>query len=105
MGKLLSGELKAMFKGGLGGIVAYLLIKSKLKAFKKRFDAKEHGGAPILGLKKVVIKAHGSSDAKAFSNAIRQAINCVNINVVDIIAGEAEKMAEERAARQDQSAE
>ena len=105
MGKLLSGELKAMFKGGLGGIVAYLLIKSKLKAFKKRFDAKEHGGAPILGLKKVVIKAHGSSDAKAFSNAIRQAINCVNINVVDIIAGEAEKMAEERAARQGQSAE
>ena len=100
MGKLLSGELKAMFKGGLGGIVAYLLIKSKLKAFKKRFDAKEHGGAPILGLKKVVIKAHGSSDAKAFSNAIRQAINCVNNGVVDIIAKEAEKMALERAAKQ-----
>ena len=98
MGKLLSGELKAMFKGGLGGLLAYLLVSKKLKAFKKRFDAKEHGGAPILGLKKTVIKAHGSSDAKAFSNAIRQAINCYNSGVVDIIAAEAAKMAEERAA-------
>ena len=66
--------------------------------FKKRFDAKEHGGAPILGLTKTVIKAHGSSDAKAFSNSIRQAINCVDQNVVEIIAKEAEKMAEERRA-------
>lgn len=98
MGKLLSGELKAMFKGGLGGIIAYLLIKKKLDAFKKRFDAKEHGGAPILGLTKTVIKAHGSSDAKAFSNSIRQAINCVDLNIVEIIAKEAEKMAEERRA-------
>lgn len=105
MGKLLSGELKAMFKGGLGGVIAYLLIKNKLKAFKKRFDAKEHGGAPILGLKRLVIKAHGSSDAKAFSSSIRQAINCVNNNVVDIIAKEAEKMVAERAAKQAENAE
>ena len=42
--------------------------------FKKDFDVKEHGGSPILGLRKPVIKAHGSSDAKAFKSAIRQAI-------------------------------
>ena len=100
MGKLLSNELKAMFKGGLGGILAYLLISKKMKAFKKRFDAKEHGGAPILGLSRTVIKAHGSSDAKAFSNAIRQAINCVNSGVVEIIAEEAKRMTEEKLARQ-----
>lgn len=100
MGKLMSSELKAMFGGGLGGILAYLLIKKKLSAFKKRFDTKEHGGAPILGLKKTIIKAHGSSDATAFSNSIRQAINCVNSGVVDIIAKEAEKMAEQRAVEQ-----
>ena len=100
MGKLLSGELKAMFGGSLSGILAYLLIKKKLKAFRKRFDAKEHGGAPILGLNKTVIKAHGSSDAKAFSNAVRQAINCVKLNVVDIIAKEAEKLNAERLAVQ-----
>ena len=96
MGKLLSGELRAMFKGGLGGIIAYLLIKKKLSAFKKRFDAKEHGGSPILGLRKTVIKAHGSSDAKALSNAIRQAVNCVNRGIVEIIAAEAEKLNAEK---------
>ena len=41
---------------------------------KKNFDAGEYGGAPILGIARPVIKAHGSSDAKAFKNAIRQAI-------------------------------
>ena len=99
MGKLLSGELKKVF-GGLGGAIAYLLVRGKLKAFKKKFDAKEHGGAPILGVKKTVIKAHGSSDAKAFSNAIRQAIGCVNSGVVEIIEEEAKKMAAEKLAMQ-----
>ena len=100
MGKLLSGEIKSMFKSGLCGILAYLLIKNKLNEFKKKFDAKEHGGAPILGLTRTVIKAHGSSDAKAFSNAIRQAISCVNSGVVDIISEEARKLSEERLAAQ-----
>ena len=86
MGKLMSGELKGVFKSGLSGALAYLLVKKQLKAFKKKFDAKEHGGAPILGLSKTVIKAHGSSDARAFMNAIRQAINCERAGVVDIIA-------------------
>ena len=36
-------------------------------------DYKEYGGAPLLGISKPVVKAHGSSDAKAFKNAIRQA--------------------------------
>ena len=80
-------------------------VKKKIKSFKKRFDAKEHGGAPILGLTKTVIKAHGSSDAKAISNAIRQAIECVKRGVVDIIASEAEKMRAEKLALQNEAAE
>ncbi|MBQ8408156.1 MAG: phosphate acyltransferase PlsX [Clostridia bacterium] len=105
MGKLLSGEIKTMFGSGLGGALAYLLVKKKLKNFKKKFDAKEHGGAPILGLSKTVIKAHGSSNAKAFSNAIRQAVNCVNKGVVDIIAAEAEKLEQERLANAEKASE
>ena len=101
MGKMMSNELKTMFKSGLGGILAYLLMSKKLKAFKKRFDAKEHGGAPILGISKTVIKAHGSSDAKAFSNAIRQAVQCVNTGVVDVIAGEAAKLEEAKAVSEE----
>lgn len=96
MGKLMSKELKSIFKSGLGGVLAYLLVRGKMKNFKKKFDSSEHGGAPILGLSKTVVKAHGSSDAKAFANAIRQAINCVNKNVVDIIAADAAKYAEEK---------
>lgn len=98
MGKMLSVELKALFGGSLNGILAYLLMKRALKKFKKKFDVTEHGGAPILGISKTVIKAHGSSNAKAFSNAIRQAVDCVNKGVVDIIAAEAERMAAEKQA-------
>ncbi len=100
MGKLLSAELKAMFKSGLGGIIAYMLLKKKMANFKKKFDSTEHGGAPILGLSKTVIKAHGSSNAKAFKNAIRQAIECERAGVVNIIATTAaEYSAEKKKAK------
>ncbi|MBE6646825.1 MAG: phosphate acyltransferase PlsX [Ruminococcaceae bacterium] len=100
MGKLLSAELKTMFKSGLGGILAYLLLKKKMASFKKKFDSTEHGGAPILGLSKTVIKAHGSSNAKAFKNAIRQAIGCERAGVVSIIAETAaEYSAEKKKAK------
>jgi glycerol-3-phosphate acyltransferase PlsX len=38
----------------------------------KKFDYKEIGGAPFLGVDGICIKAHGSSDSKAFKNAIKQ---------------------------------
>ena len=49
-----------------------LLLKPVLKKIMKRFDYKEYGGAPFLGVDGICIKAHGSSDARAFKNAIRQ---------------------------------
>ncbi|MBE6583971.1 MAG: phosphate acyltransferase PlsX [Ruminococcaceae bacterium] len=96
MGKLMSAELKAMFKSGLSGAIAYLLLKKQLKNFKTKFDSAEHGGAPILGISKTVIKAHGSSKAKAFRNAIRQAIACEREGVVSIIEQEAQKLSEKK---------
>ena len=57
------------------------------KELKQRFDASEHGGAPLLGISKPVIKAHGSSDANAIKNAVRQAINFIESGInEDIIA-------------------
>jgi glycerol-3-phosphate acyltransferase PlsX len=53
--------------------------------FKKDFDAKEHGGSPILGLRKPVIKAHGSSDARAFKSAIRQAMRFAESGAIETI--------------------
>ncbi|MBQ8331943.1 MAG: phosphate acyltransferase PlsX [Clostridia bacterium] len=74
MGKLMLKTMKKMFFANFKTKLAALMVKSSLKDVKKNFDAGEFGGAPILGIARPVIKGHGSSDAKAFKNAIRQAI-------------------------------
>ena len=56
-----------------------------LLAFKKKLDFKEYGGAPLLGIDGVVIKAHGSSDSKAILSAIRQAEKFVKSDVLSSI--------------------
>ena len=55
--------------------LAALILKGGLKELKTKFDSNAVGGAPILGVQKPVIKAHGSSKEVAFKNAIRQAIS------------------------------
>lgn len=50
-----------------------VLLKPVFKSLKVKFDYKEVGGAPFLGVNGICIKAHGSSDGKAFKNAIKQA--------------------------------
>ncbi len=72
-GKLISGSLKEMLTKNLLTKLGALLIMGEINTFRKKLDYKEYGGAPLLGISKPVIKAHGSSDAKAFKNAIRQA--------------------------------
>ena len=65
----------------MGGRIFRIPPKSKdIKAFKKLLDYREIGGTPFLGIRKPVIKAHGSSDALAFRNAIRQAMNTPDIS-------------------------
>ena len=61
MGKFLMGTLKDVLTTNLVTKVSTLTMKDKIKDMKHRFDASEHGGAPILGICKPVIKAHGSS--------------------------------------------
>jgi len=70
----LTGVLKEeLLGGGLKEKIGALLIKPALRRFKGRLDADEHGGAPLLGVNGAMVKAHGSSNARAFKNAIRQA--------------------------------
>ncbi len=66
--------LKRMFKKNLGSKLGYLLCKSGVQDMMKLLDYREIGGTPFLGIRKPVIKAHGSSDALAFRNAVRQAM-------------------------------
>ena len=79
--KGLKEEIMSSMRSKIGGA----LIKPALKNFKSKFDYSEHGGAPLLGVKAPVIKAHGSSDAKAIKNAIRQAKICCESNVNELI--------------------
>lgn len=65
-----------------------VLLKPVLKNLLKKFDYKEHGGAPFLGVDGICIKAHGSSDAKAFKNAIKQTKIFYENNVLEDIRNE-----------------
>ena len=96
MGKFMAHQMKGNLFAGFSGKLAALLILPKIKALTKKMDYKAVGGAVMLGVQKPVIKAHGSSDAQAFFNAIRQARDCAAGNVVQAItetvsAGKAEK--------------
>ena len=62
-----------MFKKNAISKLAAALVMGDIKAFKKMLDYREIGGTPFLGIRKPVIKAHGSSDMIAFRNALRQA--------------------------------
>ena len=81
MMKLIKETLMSSFKGKLGA----LLIKEDMRKLKAFLDYSEYGGAPFLGVKGGVIKAHGSSNSKAIKNAIKQAINFTEGNVVEDI--------------------
>ena len=72
--------LKRMFKKNLGSKIGYLLCKSGVGDLMKLLDYREIGGTQFLGIKKPVIKAHGSSDALAFRNAVKQAMTAAEGN-------------------------
>ena len=88
MGKMMLHTMKDIFYADTVSKISGLLIRKKIDGIKSRFDPNEHGGAPILGISKPVIKAHGSSNAKAVKNAIRQAIAYADSGVIYSIARE-----------------
>ena len=69
------------------------LVMKDIKAFKKLLDYREIGGTQFLGIKKPVIKAHGSSDELAFRNAVRQAMEAAENNVAAELEIELQKIA------------
>ncbi len=66
-------ELKEEIMGSTRSKLGGVLLKPVFTRFKKHYDYKEYGGAAFLGVNGICIKAHGSSDAKALKNAIKQA--------------------------------
>ena len=82
----LFGLIKQVFYKNLKNKLAALTVKGDLGSLKSMMDSSEVGGAPLMGVRGTVIKAHGNSDAKAVKNAIGQAVKFTETGVVDKIS-------------------
>ena len=94
-GMYMSEQFKNILMSGIISKMMALSVSKEIRAFKKKMDYSEYGGAPLLGIKGKVIKCHGASKAKAFKNAIL--LSAVRYAESDII----EKLSEEIKTLQD----
>ena len=78
MGSLMKHKI---FKRNIFSVLGYLLCKKGVNDVMKMMDYREIGGTQFLGIKKPVIKAHGSSDALAFRNAVKQAMDAAKSDI------------------------
>ncbi|MFZ5966340.1 MAG: phosphate acyltransferase PlsX [Bacillota bacterium] len=91
----LMSMLKDLFGKTILSKIGAALLLPALKEFKRNLDYTEYGGAPLLGINGTVIKAHGSSNANAIRNAIKQGKVIVEKEVVQIINKEISKIGDE----------
>ena len=81
----IKGSMKSSLRSSIGG----MLVKPALKTVVKEFDSSEYGGAPMLGLKGLVVKAHGSSNAQEIKHSIIQCISFkkqnINVRIEEIL--------------------
>lgn len=85
---LMMDLLKKGMMSSLRTKIGALLCKPAFKMLKKKLDYTEYGGAPLLGVNGGVIKAHGSSNAKAFRSAILQGVKLVSSGVTALLGTE-----------------
>lgn len=87
---LMQGIKDAFYKNTVSKL-SYLGVRSGINDMKTQFDYKEYGGAVMLGVKKPVIKAHGSADARTFKNAVKQAVWFLQTDLIEKIEKELAK--------------
>lgn len=83
--KFMMSEIKQALTKNLKTKIGAALVKKDISAIKKLMDSDEVGGTILLGISRPVIKAHGSSDAHAICNAVRQAISIVESDIISQI--------------------
>lgn len=91
-GKLVKRSLSESLKKNILSTIACIPALPGIKRFSKTMDYKEYGGALFLGVKKPVVKAHGSSDEYLFYFTIKQAEKFAQSKAVDILKEEFEKI-------------
>ena len=92
LGKFVKRTLSESLKKNALSALAAIPAMPGIKRFAKTVDYKEYGGALFLGVKKPVVKAHGSSDEKLFEFTIKQAEQFVKNKAVDKMIDEFEKI-------------
>ena len=85
VGSTLIGKIKEALMKNTFTKIGAMMIKSSLKQTLKSFDASEYGGAPLLGLNGLVVKAHGNSKANEICNSILQCKSFKEEALSDII--------------------
>ena len=81
LGSTLISKIKGSMMSTLRSKMGALLVKPALKKTLKTFDASQYGGAPLLGLKGLVVKCHGNSKETEFKNSIIQCISFKEQNI------------------------
>lgn len=84
--KSITNQIKEIFMKNAFTKLSYLGVKSGMDEFKEKMNYKKYGGAPLIGVRKPVIKAHGSSDAYAVKNAVGQAVKYIDSGFTDIVS-------------------
>ncbi len=88
--EILFGELKSATTSSLKSKIGALLLKKNLKGIKNKYDHKKIGGAPLLGVSKIVIKCHGNSKADNIAAAINQAYTLAKNKLIEKVSKEVE---------------
>ncbi len=91
-------EMRVMVDRSVQARIGAALLFSRFKELKTKLNPESYGGSPLLGVKGVVIIAHGRSSANAIANAVRSAADAVRAQIVECIEGDlaVEKVSEDR---------
>ena len=101
MASMMMGRLRGMFTANPVTRLSSIAVYKPLRGMKHDFDATEYGGSPLLGISRPVIKAHGSSNANAYKNAILKGIYYARTEVIRDIADAAEEFAAQKRAERE----
>lgn len=89
--EILFGEIKDIATSSLKAKLGALMLKKGLKKIKTKYDYKRVGGAPLLGVNKIVIKCHGNSKANSIASAINQAYTLAKSKMIQKVVKIVEK--------------
>ena len=89
--EILFGEIKELTRSSLKNKIGALLLKKGLYGIKKKYDHKKVGGAPLLGVSKIVLKCHGNSKAESVATTIEQAYTLAKNDLINKVKKQVEK--------------